>query len=138
MIGHRPRGIHGNLLKGEHPRMAAEQQDAADEVRASTMAALAADLGVRRTSGGDGRQVMTSLAWRTARNTLVGQVVSLPLVLVCGLVLLTAVMGDPIPGAPASNVGSNVVIASLLILAAIQLAVFERMLSSTDETSWVA
>ena len=52
-----------------------------------------------------------------------GQVVTLPLVLVCGLVLVTAVTGDPIPGAPASNAGSNVVIASLLILAAIQLAV---------------
>ena len=35
------------LIKGR----AAEQQDAADEVRAFTMAALAADLGVRRTLG---------------------------------------------------------------------------------------
>jgi hypothetical protein len=65
---------------------------------------------------------MTSLAWRTARNTIVGQAVTLPLVLVCGLVVVTAVMGDPLPGAPASNVRSNVVIACLLILAASQLA----------------
>jgi len=59
------------------------------------MAALAADLGVRRTPGDDGRQMMASLAWRVSRNTVLGQVLTLPLVLVCGFVLVIAVMADP-------------------------------------------
>jgi len=87
------------------------------------MAALAADLGVRRTPGDDGRQMMASLAWRVSRNTVLGQVLTLPLVLVCGFVLVIAVMADPAPGAPASNAPSNVVIAGFLILAASQVTV---------------
>ena len=67
--------------------------------------------------------MMASLAWRVSRNTVLGQVLTLPLVLVCGFVLVIAVMADPAPGAPASNAPSNVVIAGFLILAASQVAV---------------
>src|SRR5260221_2525261 len=67
--------------------------------------------------------MMASLAWRVSRNTVLGQVLTLPLVLVCGLVLSTAVMADPAPGAPVGNARSNVVIACFLILAASQVAV---------------
>jgi uncharacterized membrane protein YesL len=67
--------------------------------------------------------MIASLAWRVSRNTVLGQVLTLPLVLVCGLVLVTAVMADPAPGVPVGTARSNVVIACFLILAASQVAV---------------
>jgi len=83
------------LIKGR----AAEQQDAADEVRAFTMAALAADLGVRRTfwSAAGGRDepqrplhcraspeshLVGDMTWSAASEPLLGAAISAGLVAV--------------------------------------------------------
>src|SRR6187401_1093158 len=65
------------------PLRAVQQQDAADEVRAFTMAALAADLGVRRTSVV--RRAMTKPSWSLRR---VVRVVILGLLALVGLAAL--------------------------------------------------